>query len=194
METQREKFLESINRLGTLRAACEETGIAPYIGYLWAKKAGALSERDGRSYGTLASRLGVEAEAEFRRLVPNALYANRDLSENCPSFDFDVEGTTVDVKYSSIRQSIGAWEFKTAQRKPFAPDFYAAFFASMVSGKLSDGYHLFLIPHDLVGGRSCVQLRPENQKSIWWQFKVNPVDLAAVLRGEVVTGAVEVVS
>lgn len=173
----RDSFLAAYQRLKTLRAACEETGCPPYVGYRWAKIAGVMTSTDGQQYGTKGSRLGATAEAEFHRLVPEALHANRELEANCPSFDFDVRGILVDIKYSSIRPSSGAWSFKTGIKKPLPPDFYACFFATSPSGNLSDGYRLFLIPHEVIGGRTNLTLRPDSVASDWLHFEVNPAQL-----------------
>lgn len=162
---------------GSLRAACDRTGAPPYVAFIWLKKAGLLTNSDKRSFGTRGSKLGAEAEREFQRLVPHAMCANKNLEPNCPSFDFDLNGVTIDVKYSSIRKSTGRWQFKTATHKTMCPDWYAAFFAIHPSGDLKLGYNLFLLPNYFLEEVGCLELSPDNTASDWRLFKVSPEKL-----------------
>lgn len=177
----REAVIAAYRRTGNVRAACDETGAPPYVAYIWLRKAGALSVEDKRCYGSRAHRRGGEAEQEFQRLVPAAMPANKLLERNCPAFDFDVGGILVDVKYSSIRTSSGAWGFQFAKRKPIKPDFYCAFFATDPSGALAGGYRLFLVPHFLFDGRNCVTLSPDDTGHDLLNFEIEPGELAPTL-------------
>lgn len=180
MSAAREKLLAAYARLGNLRAACAETGAAPYVAYIWCRKAGVLKADDKSRYGSQAQRRGASAEAEFKRLVPAAMPANSALVKNCPGFDFDVDGILVDVKYSSRNKCGGAWRFFTARHKPLAPDLYVVFFATDPGGDLADGYRLLLIPHDFVSDRSVINLQP-NSGSELWQLEVQPETLSGLL-------------
>lgn len=177
----KDSVIAAYKQSGNLRGACEMTGAPPYIAFIWLKKAGLLTSTDKSRFGSRASKLGAEAEKEFQRLVPKAMCANKHLESNCPSFDFDVMGATVDVKYSSIRPSTGRWCFKTAAHKTMCPDWYAAFFAIEENGDLSRGYHLLLIPHYAVSDLKYVELNPANKHSDWWLFKITPENLQKCL-------------
>jgi hypothetical protein len=111
--------------------------------------------------------------------------ANRVIQKNCPSFDFDIGGITVDVKYSS-RHNTGVYLFQTG-RKVFKPDFYAVFCALSESKDLKDGYRLFLIPAEFVKGTQA-QFTPGKENPQWLQFEVKPEELAghfdAMVSGE----------
>lgn len=182
MAYTRESVLEAYQRLGNLRAACTETGAPPYVAFIWCKKAGVMTTADKSRYGTKAQQQGAGAEAEFQRLVPFALPANTALVKNCPGFDFDVDGVTVDVKFSILR-SRGNWGFDTAKHKHLPPDLYALFLCTHESGDIKDGYRLLIIPHDTVGDRSHVTLRPGSISDLW-SFEINPADLATLLAVE----------
>lgn len=180
MSYDREQVLEAYRRIGTVKGVCDQTGCPPYIATIWLKKARLLTPKDNQSYGTKSSKNGALAEAEFQRLVPEAVSANTHIQENNPVFDFMIGDLTVDIKYSSLWKTVGKWGFRTALDKAFAPDLYCAFLATQNSGKLSDGYHILLIPSDLADGKS-ITLTPSNQGSPWWQFAVAPDQLRAAL-------------
>lgn len=167
---------------GNIKAVCAETGCPPYVAFVWLKKSGALKVDDKSIYGSNSCRMGGLAEREFQRLVPNAMNANEHIRQGCPSFDFDISGTTVDVKYSSIRDSTGGWLFKTAIHKRLRPDYYVSFFATHKSGLLSDGYRCFVFPHELIADRNQVFLRPDDKQSHWLDFEIAPGDLAAFFK------------
>jgi len=135
-----------------------------------------LQSDDAVNYGTSSSRLGAEAEELFGKLVPHALPANKLLEKNCPSFDFDVYGITVDVKFGAVRSN-GAWGFKTDKRKQFGADFYACFFTEEAS--LQNGYRCFLIPCEHVGHLSSVNLKPDT-KSWLWDYEIDPENLSDI--------------
>jgi hypothetical protein len=172
----RESVLQAYAETGSLKEACARTGAPPYIAYIWLKKAKVLKTEEAIRYGTPGANLGAQAEQEFQRLVPKALNANGHLQKNCPSFDFDIHGITVDVKYSSIL-GCGAWKLETARWKKLRPDFFAAFFATTDKG-LQGGYRVFLIPSDVVNNRSRIYIKPGNLNNPLFVYEINPLDLA----------------
>ncbi|MDR2733395.1 MAG: hypothetical protein LBC99_01980 [Spirochaetota bacterium] len=172
----REGVLRAYAELGALREACERTGCPPYIAYIWLKKARALKPDEATRYGTDGAKLGALAEKEFQRLVPEAMSANGQLQKNCPSFDFDIRGITVDVKYSSIT-SRGAWQFVTAKHKELKPDFFAVFCALTEKG-LDGGYRLFLIPAEFTDNTMKICFTPGNEKNPVFDYEVEPRNLA----------------
>lgn len=159
MTYSKSELIKAYKKTRTLRGACLETGVPPYIGYSWLKSEGLISQNDKVNTGKICSaKLGAIAEQEFQRLVPWALNANKNLQASCPAFDFDVSGVKVDVKYSTV-QSRGYWNFKVAFGKALRPDYYAVFCATGAS--LKDGYRLFLFPDELLEGRRNVYILPE---------------------------------
>jgi hypothetical protein len=177
---EREMFLSAYMRLGSMREACAECGVKPFYGYMWLKKTGNMSIGDKCAYGSASSRLGGAAELEFQRLVPNAVPSNSVIARNNESFDFTVDGVTIDVKYSGLRAS-GKWGFQTARRKRRKPEFYAAFFATDPGGKLEDGYRLFLIPHDMIAGHGSVTMRRDNTTHFLIDYEVSPDRVAEMI-------------
>ncbi|MCL2524583.1 MAG: hypothetical protein FWF17_08325 [Betaproteobacteria bacterium] len=180
MSYNKDQIFECYKRLGSIKGVCVETGCPPYIAYIWLRKAKLLRENDKQQYGTSSSKLGAAAEAEFQQLVPEAMAANINLEPNNPSFDFMVGDLTIDVKYSSIRPSDGRWGFNTARNKALVPDLYCAFFATAPGGKLKDGYHLLLIPHEMLCVKDPV-LRPDDRDNPLWQFAIEPAALRSTL-------------
>ena len=185
MAYDKKSVIAAYQKTGNLKGACSETGAPPYIAFIWLKKAGLLTSNDKCNYGTRGQQLGAEAEKEFQRLVPQAMSANKHLQDNCPAFDFDIFGTTVDVKYSSIRNSSAQWGFKTANAKALKPDFYVAFFATDTSGDLKDGYRVFVFPDEVFGGRTNISLSPHNSKSEWLDFEIEPEKLRDFFEEEI---------
>lgn len=177
MAYSRESVIESYQKIGTLKGVCADTGAPPYTAFIWLKKAGMLTNSDSVKYGTTGSRRGAEAEKEFQRLVPKAMNANRELQGNCPSFDFEIDGVTVDVKYSSIRQSTGSFGFKVG-KKTLQPNFFAVFLPKTADGELRVGqYNLLLIPYETIAHRKCVTINT-NGKGDLWDFEIPPKELA----------------
>jgi hypothetical protein len=143
----KELVVEIYRATGSFTAACTRTGCPPFIASHYLKEEIKLHGRvDLR---TVALKRGASAETEFQRLVPKAMNANCVIQNNCPSFDFDIGGITVDVKFSSIGWN-GNYRFDTARHKVFKPDFYAAFLATAESKDLKDGYRLFLLPAEFI--------------------------------------------
>lgn len=185
MAYDKKTVIAAYQKTGNLKGACSETGAPPYIAFIWLKKAGLLTSNDKCNYGTRGQQLGAEAEKEFKRLVPQAMSANANLQDNCPSFDFDIFGTTVDVKYSSVRNSTGGWGFKTARAKILKPDFFVAFFATHTSGNLKDGYRVFIFPCDVLDGRSQITLGQNDTRSEWLDFEIEPEKLRDFFEEEI---------
>ncbi|MDR0478580.1 MAG: hypothetical protein LBH31_01985 [Burkholderiaceae bacterium] len=181
MTYTRESVIESYGRIGNIRGVCEETGCPPYNAYIWLRKTGILTVNDRCSYGTSASKLGGDAEAEFQHLVPKSINANKYIDKNMPSFDFMVGKATIDVKYCGYRND-GKWIFKTAANKYLAPDFYCAFLIIEKDKGIKGPYHTLLIPHDLTTGVGQVYIdscAPEISR--WWPFIIPAKELASVL-------------
>jgi len=174
IETVKKAYIQ----FGSLKETCAETGCPPYIAYIWLQKAKILKTDDSIRYGSEASKLGALAEAEFKKLVPDALPVNEQLQQNYPSYDFDIYGITVDIKFRSAH-SRGNWTFKTAKGKPLAPDFYLCF---CTKGKgLQDGYRCFLIPGGMVEQLTHVQINPD--KPTWaWDYEVDPQELSIIFK------------
>jgi len=154
------------------------TGCPPYVAYLWLKKEKLLSVSDGMKLGTLGGERGASAEREFMKLVPDAMYANGVIQGNCPSFDFDVYGILVDVKYSSLNAD-GLYLFRASKNKALQPDFYAVFCVDPGHKELSAGYRLFLIPAAFVTALSG-RINLKTEGSQYWQYEVRPEKLASI--------------
>lgn len=187
-KTSRTALIEAYQRCGDMRQACAETNVKPYQGFIWLKKAKVLSINEKGRYGTSGQRSGGDAEAEFQRLVPDAMPANKVLRLNNPVFDFDFKGQTIDVKYCGVNKPQNknyhpCWRWELAKHKTEKPDFYAAFLAMSESGLLADGYQLLLVPHELFDGRARLSVRPDDPNNELWEFLVKPEELNAVLAG-----------
>ncbi len=174
----RDKVFEIYKKHGSIRAVTEETGCPPYIAYVWLKKSGILNAVDSVRYGTQSSRNGGRAEQEFKRLVPQAMAANEHLRANCPSFDFDINGWLVDVKFSSLNKA-GRFYFHTAGLKDLRPDFYCIF--ACRKGSLDTGYRILLIPEEMVINSHNFAFRDgTTSDDEVWLYEVAPTDLASV--------------
>lgn len=174
----REKVIDIYKKTGSIKITCAETGVAAYIIFIVLKKSGLLTAQEKQKYGGVYQQRGANAEAEFQKLVPAAMNSNKHLESNCPSFDFDINGAMVDVKYSSLRPSTGRWEFKTAHAKTLQPDFYVCFFATSESGELRDGYRIFLFPSELLGDRKVISISPKKDKCEWLDFEIKADELS----------------
>ena len=184
LEAKRNAFCLAYRRFGSLRRASEFCEVRMVTGFLWLKQSGMRLPDDGNdlNYPNETQRLGAAAEREFHRLVPDAVPANNFIRANNPTFDFTAYGVTIDVKYSRIREN-GRWGWSLAHRKRMKPDFYALFFATGTSGELSDGYRLFLVPHEMFAGRSTMTMRPDHTTHPLNHYELAPVDLADALQG-----------
>lgn len=167
-----ESVVDSYKRLGSISLVVQETGCPPYVVYKWLKLKKMLKNNDGLKYGTAASKKGVQAETEFQRLVPFAMNANETMQNNCPSYDFEVNGVTVDVKLSSRRRG-GTYGFKTSKGKHFSCDFYVLFCLSGES--FSDGYRTLIIPGEIADTAGEISIS-ENSK--YWDFEIRANDIA----------------
>jgi len=176
----REQVIHQYQRLGNIAAVCLETGCPPYIAYKWLKIGKVLKTNEAARYGTNGQRQGALAELEFQRLVPFAMSTNRELQANCPAFDFDINGTTVDVKFSSLTGT-GRYVFRTAQTKLLRPDWYCAFLADPELQELVSGrYRVVVIPDEAVQSVKSVSLAKTGGR--YWDFEINPKDLAGFFR------------
>lgn len=167
-----EEVLDSYQRLGSIPAVTQQTGCPPYIVFKWLKFRKMLKPTDGMKYGSASSKKGFEAETEFKKLVPFAMNANENLQNNCPSYDFDINGTTVDVKLSGIRKG-GKYEFKTSGRKHFSCDFYVVF--CLTGESITEGYRLLVIPAEIADTVGAISIA---EKSKYWDFEIAPAELA----------------
>jgi len=177
----REQVFDAYQRFGSIGAVCAETGCPPYVAYKWLKIGKVLSAEEGTRYGTNGQKQGARAELEFQRLVPFAMAANKELQTNCPAFDFDINGTTVDVKFSSL--CAGKYRFMTASAydKPMRPDWYCVFLSAPNSKELVPGqYRILVIPDQLVSGVKAVQFPPAGGQ--YWDFEIKPDALADFFR------------
>jgi len=171
----REQVIESYNQLGNIGAVCLETGCPPYIAYKWLKIGKVLSASEGIRYGTNGQKQGARAELEFQRLVPFAMSTNKELQTNCPAFDFDINGTTVDVKFSSLCG--GRYRVSTAFGKHIRPDWYCVFLSAPDSKELiPEKYRILVIPDQIVCGIKTVQIPPDSGQ--YWDFEIKPDALA----------------
>lgn len=178
----RDTVIEVYKKHQSIRMVTAETGCPPYTAFIWLKKAGILANNDSVRYGTPASRNGGMAEAEFRRLVPNAMPANVHLQQNCPAFDFDVNGWTVDVKFCGERKN-GCFAFKTAVNKQLRPDFFCVFVCER--GSIETGYKVLLIPEEFLSNQLNVSFRSGDIHSDEiYAFEVPAQDLAAVFESD----------
>lgn len=167
-----DEVLDSYKRLGSIPAVTQETGCPPYIVFKWLKFRKMLKPTDGMKYGSASSKKGFEAEVEFKKLVPFAMPANEHLQSNCPSFDFDINGCSVDVKLSGIRSG-KRYEFKTSGRKHFSCDFYVVF--CLTGESISEGYRLLVIPAEIADTVGAISIA---EKSKYWDFEIQPTELA----------------
>lgn len=178
MAYTKDRVLEVYRQHGSIRAVTDETGCPPYTAFMWIKKAGIMKTVDSVRYGTQASRNGGAAEQEFKRLVPSAMAANEHLSKNCPSFDFDVNGWLVDVKFTSFNRN-GRFCFHTAGSKDLRPDFYCVF--ACRKGSIVTGYRILLIPEQMVQNSHNFAFRDgDTSDDEVWLYEINPTDLASV--------------
>jgi len=175
----REQVIASYQRLGNIGAVCTETGCPPYVAYKWLKIGKVLTSEEGTRYGTTGQKQGARAELEFARLVPFAMSTNKELQANCPAFDFDINGTTVDVKFSSLCG--GRYRFNPASHKPMRPDWYCVFLSAPDSKELDpQTCRILVIPDALVSGLKNVMIQKDGGR--YWDFEIRPDELADFFR------------
>jgi len=177
----REQIIKSYQRTGNIKSVCIETGCPPYVAYKWLKISKLLDAQESTRYGTNGQKQGALAELEFKRLVPFAMPTNKMLENNCPAFDFDINGTTVDVKFCSLCNSNGRYGFRTAQTKHLRPDWYCAFLANPDIKELIPGkYRILVIPDAMVQHIKSVSLHSNGGH--YWDFEIKPNELAKFFR------------
>jgi len=169
----REQVINAYQRLGNIKSVCIETGCAPYVAYKWLKISKLLTTQESTRYGTNGQKQGARAELEFKRLVPFAMPTNKMLENNYPAFDFDINGTTVDVKFCSLCNGSGRYGFRTAQNKYMRPDWYCAFLANPEVKELIPGeYRILVIPDAMVQTIKSVSLYSSSGQ-YWTHRRIN---------------------
>lgn len=175
----KDSVIEAYHRLGSIKSVCLDTGAPPYVVYKWLKIGGLLKPNDAVKYGTTGAKAGAKAELEFKKLVPFAMETNKHLETNCPSFDFDIGGTTIDVKFSSLHPS-GKWNFRSAQGKAMHPDFYVLFCATDGKKDMTGKYKVLVIPSEILGTVSQVCINKNG--GMYDDFEIEPSELADFFR------------
>lgn len=171
-------IIESYRKHQNIKLTCMETGCSPYTAFIILKKTGLLSIQEKISYGTPSSKNGAMAEDEFQRLVPRAVSANRVVQNNCPSFDFMVGETSIDVKYAALRRN-GNYGWSMCGKKLLKPDFVVVFLAEKTL--LQDGYRILLLPEAMFPDNNSMSLSKNNTSNRLLDFEIQPQDLQDAL-------------
>lgn len=162
---------------GNFHEAVRQSGLPTHIAHLKLIKSGCLKIQDKIQYGSRGAKLGGLAEEEFQRLVPDAVDANKYFQKNNPVYDFYLDGLTIDVKYSSLRndKSIkNGWGINVRGKQ----DFIVAFLEKEKGTELDD-YFCLCIPMSFVTQK---KLSFTKQSAYFKEFKIEPEELQPILK------------
>lgn len=190
-ETTQYRVLDSYYRNnGNLKAITLDTGLKVWIVARTLEQLGIspnwVSYKDRAS----SNGQGDWAEEEFRRLVPGALDMNMQYQMNNEVFDFIVNDKTIDVKSTSLAHGTGnhrQYKLKIRKRPDSElPDFFCLF--CIIDKNKENGagnYHILLIPKEVVPDEklsvAVCEKGSNANSSMYWDFEVEPVALAAML-------------
>lgn len=182
---------------GRLADITKETGLSVWIVAKTIEKLGYSPKWQEYRHSRYATKttIGIEAEAEFKKLVPEALDANEELRENMPSFDFIINEKTVDVKESALTETRGSnvWRFRIPALIADRADLYCFFLCYNREKRLKGEYDIILVPKEVIPECTRNQSRYRNLNIVpdpktenyqfYYQFKVEPEHLAYMLTG-----------
>lgn len=189
-ETTQYRVLDSYYRNnGNLKAITLDTGLKVWIVSRTLEQLGIAPNWASYKERTETGNVGDWAEEEFKRLVPGALDMNMQYQMNNPGFDFMVNGKTVDVKSSNTRatRTSDQYYFRLRREKDDElPDFFCVFLIKDRNKEPGgDNYHILLIPKEVLPDiKKSISIVPKDRKAnstMYWDFEVEPVALAAVL-------------
>lgn len=181
-EQKKTEFIEAYLECQDMAIAARKTGMNMLMAYKILTISGVLLVSDRLKYGSGGSKMGAMAELEFQKLVPISKQMNTNSKQN-PQFDFLVGNKKIDVKAASLTKDRGKegafiWHFNVRRhyQKEFGADFYV-FFCALKGQKLIDGYDLYVVPTELMGGEEhgvkTIMMRESQKQNHWMSdFKI----------------------
>lgn len=154
-------------------------------------------------YSRIGSQKGMEAEALFKKLVPDALDANEEIKEGNSKFDFVVfdeytgREKTVDVKEFAIQDSVGGkgWVFRFPEKMDDRADYYVLFLCFDKEKRLEGEYRVLVLPKGILpenekvsrtGQKRLLISNDPNKQSyqMYFKFEISPENLTWFFTGE----------
>ncbi len=178
LEQARKIALDVYRETGDLKQASNKSGLNALSLFRYLTVKGALTMRDRLNMGTSQTKLGAQAELEFKRLCPIAMLVNCDEKQH-KSYDFILSnGQTIDVKASRIqkkRAQTTAWKFKI--QRPYqtekGADYYFLF--ALHGDKLTDGYTTYIMPTSITSDIKALEFSTKTTETHWIsEFKIEP--------------------
>ena len=189
-ETTEYRVLDSYYRNnGNLRSITEDTNLTVWIVAKTLENLGISPNWASYKERADTGKIGDWAEEEFKRLVPSALDMNMQYQMNNPSFDFIVNGKTIDVKSANTRatRTSDQYYFRLRnQENDELPDFFCVFLIKDRNKEPNgDNYHILLLPKEVLpSDKKSISLVPKERKansSMYWDFEVEPAALSTML-------------
>ena len=174
LEQARKIALDVYRETGDLKQASAKSGLNALSLFRYLTVKGSLTMRDRLNIGTSQTKLGAQAELEFKRLCPIAMSVNSDEKQH-KSYDFILSnGQTIDIKASTIRGK-KMWEFKI--QRPYqnekGADYYFLF--ALHGEKLSDGYTTYVMPTSITSDTKTLEISTKNADDHWIsELKIEP--------------------
>lgn len=183
LEQARKIALDVYRETGDLKQASNKSGLNALSLFRYLTVKGALTMRDRLNMGTSQTKLGAQAELEFKRLCPIAMLVNCDEKQH-KSYDFILSnGQTIDVKASRITKKTAksdpnksmVWKF-TIQRHyqtEKGADYYFLF--ALHGDKLTDGYTTYIMPTSITSDIKALEFSTKATETHWIsEFKIEP--------------------
>lgn len=158
-----------------LKLAASELGIGWQTLYSRLKRAGVPVTGDKLRYGTDRDRLAAIGEAEFQRLVPQAVSENERKYQS--KFDFTVGSQKVDVKASLPRRLSKKYEALSWSFSFKKQSFICDFFCCICFDVSRSVQHVLLVPREFFAGLQTISV-PCSGASKWLDYSVAPDELA----------------
>jgi hypothetical protein len=162
-----------------LKRAADELGIPWSSLYSRLRSQGVPVAGDKLHYGSDRDRLSALAEAQFKKLVPDAVHKNA--TEWQARYDFDVRGHKVDVKASMRRQlnkkyQALSWAF-AFKKQSMVCDFICCF----CMNDAREIEKVLLVPREFFAGLQTVSVSCHGD-SKWLDYAIDPDDLSEFFR------------
>ena len=157
LEEARKIALDVYRETGDLKQASLKSGLNALSLFKYLTIKGALTMKDRCNLGNASTRLGAQAELEFKKLCPIAMLVNSDEKQH-KAYDFILpNGQTIDVKAASLIDTViqgrgtktrirkkWKWTLQRNYQDAKGADYYVLI--ALNGDKLSHGYSVYVLP------------------------------------------------
>lgn len=183
LDKARKIALDVYRETGDLKQASIKSGLNSLSLFRYLTIKGALTMRDRLNMGTSQTKLGAQAELEFKRMCPIAMMVNCDEKQH-KSYDFILSnGQTIDVKASRLTKKRSknhpdktmVWKFNIQRhyQAEKGADYYFLF--ALHGDKLTDGYTTYIMPTAVTSDIKQVEFSTKTVDTHWIsEFKIEP--------------------